>query len=62
MALQTLLSTMLTSRANRWKNVVTKFVCNEEASLKSTFYYRFKRLDVCDVVRGWWCLGRYCGV
>lgn len=52
MALQTLLSTMLTSRANRWKHVVTKFVCNEEASLKSTFYYRFKRLDVCDVVRG----------
>lgn len=58
MALQTLLST---SRANRWKNVVTKFVCNAEASLKSTFYYRFKRSDVCDV-RGWWCLCRYCGV
>ena len=59
MALQTLLLTMETSRGNRGKNVLTKFACNEEESLTSTFYYRFKISDVGDVVRGCWSLGRY---
>ena len=52
MTLQTLLLAMETHRGNRGESVVTKFVCNEEESLKSTFYYRFKRSDVGDVVRG----------